>query len=111
MRISNQAIVQKFLDSIVDIVSQGSSKRYALMVLNKFAQSRAKTFPFLKLVHIGFTKIRIDKRIDSVNPKLVGKFLKTLVDQLFSHLFMLLVRRKIPESLAKDLESLGVITK
>ena len=111
MKISNQAIIQKFLNSIVEIVSQGSSKKYALMVLNRFVQGREKTFPFLKWVHIGFTKIRIDKRIDSVSPEFVGKFLKTLVDELFSHLFVLLVRKKLPESLAKYLEYLGVITK
>lgn len=105
---SNRVIIQDFFDNLVEIVSEGASDKYVLMVLRKFTERHAKSHPFLKYVHIDLKRIKVDKKINSVNPKLVGKFLKALVNSLFSHLFMLLVKRKIPPELAEDLESLGI---
>lgn len=105
---SNQVIIRDFFDNLVEIVSEGASDKYVLMVLRKFTESHAKRHPFLKYVHIDLKRIKVDKKINSVNPRLVGGFLKVLVNSLFSHLFMLLVKRKIPPELAEDLESLGI---
>lgn len=106
---SNQVIVDEFLNSIVKLVAQGSSDKYVLMVLGKFINGNKKTFPFLDCVCIDLKGISVDKKINSVNPRLIGKFLKILINSVFSELFMLLVKRKIPKALAKDLEALGVI--
>ena len=105
---SNQLIMQEFFDSLVKIVSEGASDKYVLMVLHKFVESHTKVYPFLKYVHIDLKKIKVNKKINSVNPKFIGGFLKFLINSLFSHLFMLLVKRKIPSELAEDLEFLGI---
>ena len=105
---SNQVIMQDFLDNIVRIVSEGSSDKYVLMVLHKFVDGHIGVFPFLKYVSIDLKKIKVDRKINLIDHKLVGKFLKILVHSLFSQLFFLLVKRKIPVELAKDLEVLGI---
>ena len=105
---SNQRIMQDFFDNIVKIVSEGSSDKYVMMVLNKFVDVHKGIFPFLKYVSIDLNKIKVDKKINSVSHKLVGKFLKVLINSLFSQLFFLLVKRKIPLELAEDLKSLGI---
>ena len=105
---SNQLIIQDFLDNLVKIASEGSSDKYVLMVLHKFVSGHIKIFPFLKYISIDLRKIKVDKKINSVNAKFVGRFLKKLINSLFSHLFFLLVKRKVPLELAKDLENLGV---
>jgi len=106
---SNRIIIYEFLDTIDKKVAGSSSDKYVLMVLNKFVKNHKKEFSFLKYVHIDLRKIKIDKKIDSVDPEVVGEFLKLLINSMFSHLFMLLVKRKLPKSLARDLEELGVI--
>ena len=104
----NQMIIQDFLNSLLKIVAEGSSDKYVLMVLSKFRNEQIRNFPFLEDVHIDLKKITVDKKINSVSPKSIGKFLETLVHSLFSNLFMLLVKRKMPPRLIKDLEYLGI---
>lgn len=105
---SNQVIVKEFLNSIVKIVSEGSSDKYVMMVLSRFINGHSEVFPLSKYIHIDLQTIVVDKKINYVNPKDVGKFLRVLVKSLFSDLFMLLVKKKIPKRLAEDLEYLGI---
>lgn len=105
---SNQIIMQDFFDNLVKIVSEGASDKYVLMVLHKFVERHIEVYPFLRYVHIDLKKIEVDKKINSIDPEFVGEFLKVLINSLFSHLFMLLVKRKIPSELAEDLEFLGI---
>lgn len=105
---SNQIVMQDFFDNLVKIVSEGASDEYVLMVLHKFLDDHIEEYSFLRHVRIGSKKIKVDKEINSTSPDIVGEFLKLLVNSLFSRLFVLLVRRKIPSELAKDLEFLGV---
>ena len=105
---SNQVILQEFLINIARVVSEGSSDEYVLMVLRKFTEGQNEVFPFLKHVNFDTNSINVDKKINSVNPELIGKFLKVFIKTLFSDLFMLLVKKRIPERLARDLEYLGV---
>ena len=105
---TNQIIVQDLLNAIVSIVSEDSSYGYIMMVLKKFVESHAAEFPFARHIKISLTKIKVDQEINSTDSKLIGKFLNVLVKTLFSDLFMLLVVRKLPEGLVKDLEYLGI---
>ena len=104
----NQIIVQDLLNAIVSIVSEDSSYEYIMMVLKRFVESHAAEFPFAKHIKINPNKIKVDEEINSTEPKLIGKFLRVLVKTLFSDLFMLLVVKKLPEGLVKDLEYLGI---
>ena len=70
---SNQQIMQDFFDNIVKIVSEGSSDKYVMMVLNKFVEAHKGIFPFLKYVSIDLNKIKVDKKINSVNPQACWK--------------------------------------
>ena len=104
----NQIIVQDLLNAIVSIVSEDSSYEYIMMVLKRFVESHTAEFQFAKHIQIDLRKIKVDEEINSTDPKLIGKFLRVLVKTLFSDLFMLLVVRKLPEGLVKDLEYLGI---
>ena len=105
---SNQIIVQDLLNAIVNIVSEDSSYEYIMMVLKKFVEIHEEKFPFVKYIQIDLDKLRVDEDINSVDSKIIGKFLKVMVKTLFSDLFMLLVIRKLPEGLVNDLEYLGI---
>lgn len=104
----NDVIVRELLDAILKIVSQGSSYEYALMVLKRFIEGSAEAFPFAKYINISAGGIEVSEDINSVEPKLIGKFLRMMIKTLFSELFMLLVVKKLPEGLVKDLEYMGV---
>ena len=104
----NDVIVKEFLDTIVKIVSEGSSYQYILMVLRKFMESHIEIFPFIKYLQINSDGIAVDKKINSVDPQLIGKLLKVLVNTMFSDLFMHLVKKKLPKGLSKDLDNMGV---
>lgn len=105
---ANKAIIEELLDIIVRIVSEGSSHQYILMVLSKFVKSRLDEFPFADNVHIDLNGIKIGEEINSTDPQLLGKFLRVMMNTLFSDLFMHLVSRKIPKGLIEELEHLGV---
>jgi len=105
---ANKAIIEEFLDIIVRIVSEGSSYQYILMVLNKFVQSHLEEFPFANHIHIDLNGTKIGEEINSIDPRLIGKFLSIMVNTLFSGLFMHLVSRKLPKELIEDLEYLGL---
>ncbi len=105
---ANKAIIEELLDIIVRIVSEGSSYQYILMVLSKFVQSHIEEFPFAAHIHIDLHGIKVGEEINSADPQLVGKFLKVMINTLFSDLFMHLVSRKLPKGLIEDLEYLGV---
>ena len=108
MEISNQYVVKEFLDSIVRIVSEGSSGKYVLMVLKKIADSQKRDFPFVSCIKISLRGITIDKKINSINPKTVGRFLNVLVNVHFSRLFVLLLKKKMPPDMVKDLSYFGI---
>ncbi len=104
----NQIIVEDLLNAIVSIVSKDSSYEYIMMVLKKFVEGHTSEFPFAKHIKIKFDKLTVSEEINSTEPKLIGKFLRVLVKTLFSDLFMLLVVKKLPKGLVRDLECLGV---
>ena len=108
MKNSNQKVAHDFLSTIVKVTSPGASDKYVLMVLNKFCKNNEEFFPFLKYIHINLSGIKVDSKINSVNPKFLGKFFKVLVNTLFSDLFAILIRRKLNPKLEKDLEAMGV---
>ena len=78
------------------------------MVLKRFVEKSAEAFPFTKYININLNGIVVSEEINLIQPKLAGQFLKMLIKTLFSELFMLLVVRKLPSGLVKDLEYLGI---
>ena len=104
----NEKVVKEFLETIVKVTSAGASDKYVLMVLSKFCESDAEFFPFVRHINISLDGIKINSRINSVDSKFIGKFLRVLINTLFSDLFMLLIKRKIDSQLAKDLKYFGV---
>ena len=105
---SNDKVVLEFLNTIVKVTSPGASNKYVLMVMNKFCESNKEFFPFVQHLHINLKGIKADSKLNSVEPKSIGKFLRVLINTLFSDLFMLMIKRKINSKLAKDLKYLGV---
>ena len=104
----NDKVVLDFLDTIVKVTSPSASDKYVLMVLNKFCESNKEFFPLVQYIHISLNGIKIDRRLNHVEPKAIGKFLRVLINTLFSDLFMLMIKRKISSKLAQDLKNFGV---
>jgi len=105
---TNQIILTSFFESVSGVVSEGTSDTYAAMVITKFNKSSSSQFPFVKYIHLHSNKVKIDKEINSVNVKKIGKFISNLINSLFSDLFKHLIRRQLGMSLLDDLEKLGV---
>ena len=108
MKHSNEEILTHFFETIVRIVSEGTSDTYTAMILMKFSSKNRSDFPFVKYIKIGPSQIEIDKKINSVNSKLMGRYITKLIDSLFSHLFKHLLKRKMNAELYKDLKKLSV---
>ena len=108
MKHTNQEILTHFFETIVRIVSEGTSDTFTVMILMKFNRRNSSDFPFLKFINIGSDKIKIDQKINSVNPKLIGEYITKLIDSLFSDLFKHLLKRKLDTELYKDLKKLSV---
>jgi len=105
---SNQKILEDFFDAIISIVSQGTSDRYAAMVLKRFSQKNKSDFPFIKYIIWHPSIIEIDPRINSINSETIGKFITKLVNSIFSELFKHLLKNKLSLDLAFDLKKIGV---
>lgn len=105
---SNQKILMSFFNSIIRIVSGGTSDLYAVMVMQKFIKNNIATFPFVRHIHLRLGKIDINQKINTADRKIIGKFLTKLINSLFSDLFKHLMKRKINVELFEDLKSMGV---
>jgi len=105
---SNQEILQYFLGTICRLVSEGTSDTYAAMVMTKFNRSNIKKFPFVNYIYIHSNKVNVDKKVNSVSPKLIGGFIKKLINSLFSDLFKHLIKRELEAGLLADLKFIGV---
>mgnify|MGYP001563982284 CR=1 FL=1 len=105
---SNQEILQNFLGAICKLVSKGTSDKYATMVISRFNKSNSAEFPFVEHIRLYSNRVKVDKEVNSNDPKLVGKFIKMLIDSLFSDLFKHLIKRYVNKGLLVDLESIGV---
>ena len=105
---SNQQILKKFFETIIKIVSQGTSDTYAAMVLMRFNKKNTSYFPFVKYINLYSKKIKINQEINSTNSKLVAKYITKLVDTIFSDLFKHLLKKEMSVDLLKDFRKLGV---
>ena len=105
---SNQEILTNFIGAICRVVSEGTSDTYATMVMTKFNKSTSAVFPFVKYIHLSSNKVQIDKEIDSVDAKLLGKFIKKMIDSLFSDLFKRLIKRELGVGFLDDINNMGV---
>jgi hypothetical protein len=105
---SNQEILRNFMGAICRVVSEGTSDTYAAMVITKFSRSNSAKFPFVKHITLDSNKVQVDKKVDSVSPKLIGAFIKKMMDSLFSDLFKRLVKRQLGIGLLEDLKDIGV---
>ena len=105
---SNQKILKDFFDTIISIVSQGTSDTYATMLLMRFNKKNASDFPFVKYINLQKKKTEINKKINSINSKLVAKYITKLVNSIFSDLFKHLLKREMSVELLKDFKKLGV---
>ena len=108
MVLSNQKILQNFLGTICKLVSKGTSDKYAAMVIKRFNKSNSARFPFVKHIRLYSNRVKVDKEVNSNDPELIGKFIKMLIDSLFSDLFKHLIKRKLDIGLLVDLRSIGV---
>ena len=108
MKHTNEEILKHFFETIVRIVSEGTSDTYTAMILMKFGSKNRSDFPFVKYIKIVPHQVKIDKKINSVNSKLIGEYITKLIDSLFSHLFKHLLKRKMDAELYKDLKKLSV---
>lgn len=104
----NQAILKNFIEAVCSVVSEGTSDTYAIMVIKKFNKSISAEFPFVKYIHLRYNKISVDKEINSINPKLIGEFIKKIINTLFSDLFKRMVKRELGIGLLGDLKAMGV---
>ena len=105
---SNQEILQNLFGAICRLVSEGTSDTYAEMVMTKFNRANIKKFPFVKHIHLYANGVKVDKKVNSNDPEFVGKFIKRLIDSLFSDLFKHLITRKLDIGILDDLKSMGV---
>ena len=105
---TNQKILKDFFDTIISIVSQGTSDTYATMVLVKFNKEIISDFPFIRHINLQKKKIEINKKINSINSKLVAKYITKLVNSIFSDLFRHLLKKEMAAELLKDFKKLGV---
>ena len=83
MKHSNQKILTNFLNGIIKIVSEGSSEDYAVMVLMKFNKKNIKYLPFVKYLSKDSKKIIVDQKINSIDSRLVARFINKLINSLF----------------------------
>ena len=105
---SNQQILKAFFNTIIDIVSRGTSDTYASMVLTKFNKKNISDFPFIEYINLQKKEIEINKKINSINSKLVAVYITKLVNSIFSDLFRHLLKKKMSLELLKDFKKLGV---
>ena len=105
---TNQKILKNFFDTIIRIVSQGTSDTYATMILMKFNKENTSDFPFVKYINLYSKKMEINQKINSVNSKLVAKYITKLVNSIFSDLFKHLLKKNMSLELLKDFKKLGV---
>ena len=101
-------ILKNFFNTIIDIVSQGTSDKYASMVLMRFNKKNISDFTFIKYIDLYSKKIKINQEINSINSKLIAKYITKLVNSIFSDLFKHLLKRKMGIDLLKDFKKLGV---
>ncbi|MBW2976456.1 hypothetical protein KY347_03345 [Candidatus Woesearchaeota archaeon] len=105
---SNQNMLTEFLGAICKEVSRGSSDKYALMVLKRFNKSNVKEFSFIRYINLFRGKVKISKEINSIDRKLIGKFIKKMADSIFSDLFKHLVKKNLSTELLENLRNMGV---
>ena len=108
MKHTNEEILKHFFETIVRIVSEGTYDTYTAMVLMKFCSKNRSNFPFVKYIEIEPHQVNIDKKINSVNSKFIGRYITILIDSLFSDLFKHMLKRKMDVELFKDLKNLSV---
>jgi len=105
---SNHKILKNFFDTIIDIVSQGTSDTYAIMVLIKFNKKISSDFPLVKYINFNSKTIKINPKVDSLNSKIIAKYITKIVDSIFSDLFRHLLKKKMSLDLLDDFNKLGV---
>jgi len=105
---SNQKILTDFLETIIRLVSEGTSDTYAAMVIMEFTERNSAKFPFARYIHIDSNKIKINPKINSVDSKLIANFINKEVNTLFSDLFRHLLKRKMDVTVYDELNEIEV---
>ncbi|MAE42803.1 hypothetical protein CMO93_03455 [Candidatus Woesearchaeota archaeon] len=105
---SNQKILTDFLETIIQLVSKGTSDTYAAMVIMKFTERSSAKFPFARYIHVDSNKIKINPKINSVDPKLIANFINKEINTLFSDLFRHLLKREMGAIVYDELKEIGV---
>jgi DNA-binding ferritin-like protein (Dps family) len=98
----------EFFDLIVNIISEGTSDNYAVMVMTQYISNKSHEYPFVKSIHLSKNGTVVDDAIMNINQQDMSTFLTELMDSLFSKLFKHLIKNKMTKELHNEMKALGV---
>jgi hypothetical protein len=103
----NKEVLTSFFEGILNFISSNSSKSYSIVTIKNLQKSLSKDFPFVKLVRFN-GKVRIDTKIDSINPEQVGGLLNKIIEVLGPDILRMFIREKMDPEDLKYLSKIGV---
>jgi hypothetical protein len=108
MKTDYKAIIQNFFDTVSAVISEGSSDKYAAMVLENFIVQARKKYPAAQHVSFKGEKLIVLHSMDTCTQKQLATFLEHLMNSLFSQLFKHLVKKRMTIELYEKIRQLGV---
>ncbi|MFP4112043.1 MAG: hypothetical protein ACLFPQ_00210 [Candidatus Woesearchaeota archaeon] len=89
MNTPNKKIVEILIETIIDVGGRVTSRDYITMVLKTIVDKTSSDYPLLKNIKItsssyssSSSALRISRNIDKEDPKVLGKALQKIIDQI-----------------------------
>ena len=103
-----QEVTKDFFNTLLFVIAKNSSKSYGLVALRNIKKSLNNEFPFVELIKISDSTIKIDRMMNSIDSKKIKRLFTKTINILGPNFLKLIMRDKLDEEDIKYLNKIGV---
>ncbi len=122
IKLKHTLLIKKVLRNLLDILSESSTKSYAILVLNNIMKKFSEKFDFLNLIKInslqlseGIDAIEVSSEINSISPIEIGRAIQKIMENVSTSLgeeagsdFLDMFKKRMGKAYILRMEEIGV---
>ena len=101
-------VTVSFFKVVLEVIARNSSKSYGMVVLKNIQKKLIKEFPFLNLIKIKDSTIKVDGMINSIDTKNIKALFVCIIEIIGPNLLKLLIKEKLDMEDLRYLNRIGV---
>lgn len=122
IKLKHTLLIKKVLKTLLDILSESSTKSYAILILNNIIKKYSEKFDFLNLIKInslqlseGIDAIEVSNEINSISPIEIGRAIQKIMENVSTSLgeeagsnFLSMFKKRMGKAYILRMEEIGV---